>query len=612
MSYNFSHLFVFTPREELQLQKRLVNLLNLKNVFTSLQENFSEYVKVGSIMVKSMKNLTENFSQIIQSITDPALQSIIEIFNVLIKNQEKYVVLISTQIIPKISEFLSTNICNAETTTNQALSAISKYVSKLDQRIKNPEETKEHVLMLDHWMASKSSFDSNHLLDIIDKKKLLNVTFDFLTFLKLTFSLYGTSSKKHKKCESTYFGLLETIPETLKEVNGNEAYSLNQKQSLERAFHLYWQRTEAKFTGTNLTKHHGYLWQEKIHNRKTKWKRRFFNCDGGKFVCLEYDGSAWKPTIIYQLVLSSVKPNSDPKKPNSFLLSTPEETICLKCICQWDMFEWIGVIQNNIKEQLDHSPLLGQEETENSQLSKLKSVMEKPCADCGALSCTWCAINFGCFPCIECSGTHRSLTTSVSKIRSVTLDSLDDWILGIQVRLGNEIVNNVLEANVGTSKITSSSSRKDRDNFIRLKYKDKAFCAGTPLNVDLNKAIASKNLVSVHECVVRNGVLASAGVFSSIHFAAAFGDQLILGLIALNSSDLNTLDEGRWSPLCYAAYFGHLNIVQLLLSLGDDPNSSIPNHPYDIALSQSHTSVSTILFPYWKEKNEPKPPCTLR
>ncbi|KAF9175367.1 hypothetical protein BGX21_003620 [Mortierella sp. AD011] len=110
------------------------------------------------------------------------------------------------------------------------------------------------------------------------------------------------------------------------------------------------------------------------------------------------------------------------------------------------------------------------------------------CAECGAKSPDWCAINLGILICIECSGIHRGLGTHISKVRSFTLDTtsytrdLFDFIRSV----GNEASNKIWEANLvqtpqeGADKVffrrpLVNDSREYKISFVQKKYVEKAF-----------------------------------------------------------------------------------------------------------------------------------------
>lgn len=46
----------------------------------------------------------------------------------------------------------------------------------------------------------------------------------------------------------------------------------------------------------------------------------------------------------------------------------------------------------------------------------LKTKENSVCADCGCKDPQWASISLGVFLCIECSGVHRSLGVSISKV----------------------------------------------------------------------------------------------------------------------------------------------------------------------------------------------------
>ncbi|KAI0394059.1 ArfGap-domain-containing protein [Xylariaceae sp. FL0594] len=103
------------------------------------------------------------------------------------------------------------------------------------------------------------------------------------------------------------------------------------------------------------------------------------------------------------------------------------------------------------------------------------------CADCGGSSrVEWVSINMGIILCIECSGIHRSLGTTISKIRSLTLD-ITSFTIDIEQLLldvGNTMANSIWEAKLDPGlKPSPTATREERLVFITAKYADKAFVA---------------------------------------------------------------------------------------------------------------------------------------
>lgn len=78
----------------------------------------------------------------------------------------------------------------------------------------------------------------------------------------------------------------------------------------------------------------------------------------------------------------------------------------------------------------------------------------KSCADCGSKSptCTLAiysgaSIDFGVFVCLNCSGAHRALGPSITRVRSTKLDTWQESWAELLI-LGNQQCNNYWEHNV--------------------------------------------------------------------------------------------------------------------------------------------------------------------
>jgi Arf-GAP/coiled-coil/ANK repeat/PH domain-containing protein len=111
------------------------------------------------------------------------------------------------------------------------------------------------------------------------------------------------------------------------------------------------------------------------------------------------------------------------------------------------------------------------------------------CVDCGAREPDWCSINLGCLLCLQCSGVHRSLGVSYSKVRSLTLDQLDPDVFALLLALGNAAVNSIYEAKVWSPahaqippplrKPSDGNDRATKEAWIQAKYIERRFLAAT-------------------------------------------------------------------------------------------------------------------------------------
>lgn len=92
------------------------------------------------------------------------------------------------------------------------------------------------------------------------------------------------------------------------------------------------------------------------------------------------------------------------------------------------------------------------------------------CADCTRTNPTWASVNLGVLVCLECAGRHRSLGTHISKMRSITLDTVLPEEAFFLVNMSNALANKYWEA-------TLSEGDRPRaiqgSHFISQKYGDR-------------------------------------------------------------------------------------------------------------------------------------------
>lgn len=195
----------------------------------------------------------------------------------------------------------------------------------------------------------------------------------------------------------------------------------------------------------------------------------------------------------FELLLFSVK--SSETSPNEFELLSPVGHMWLEATNENKRFKtlplllfflnakkrnkWVAVCGENISRKLDMKVPGGavDEEKKSKVLSEVRNVEgNKVCADCDAMEPTWISLNYGVVVCHECSGVHRKLGAHISKIRSLTLDSIETEVLDFLLALGNSKANSTLEAELDRRKPTSGSSREVREEFIKQKYEGRVFC----------------------------------------------------------------------------------------------------------------------------------------
>lgn len=111
------------------------------------------------------------------------------------------------------------------------------------------------------------------------------------------------------------------------------------------------------------------------------------------------------------------------------------------------------------------------------------------CCDCGLADPRWASINLGITLCIECSGIHRSLGVHLSKVRSLNLDAWEPESMKVMSELGNDVINSIYLSSLSDShSVSSTSSRQEKEAWIKAKYVERLFLA--PLPQQLSNGVA--------------------------------------------------------------------------------------------------------------------------
>ncbi|PWA28859.1 hypothetical protein CCH79_00012923, partial [Gambusia affinis] len=178
--------------------------------------------------------------------------------------------------------------------------------------------------------------------------------------------------------------------------------------------------------------------------------------------------------------------------------------------------EWVEAIKESIAETL-----YDYEVAEKIWFNEAN----RSCADCGASQPEWASVNLGVVICKKCAGQHRSLGPSLSKVRSLKLDSSiwSNELVELFLEVGNQNANSFWAANLPLEEeLHSRASTEQRATFMRRKYRERKYRKVLEDFHDLeelNKALCA--------AVVSSDVLQTMElVFSGADIMCATGDPV--------------------------------------------------------------------------------------
>ncbi|XP_017274724.1 arf-GAP with coiled-coil, ANK repeat and PH domain-containing protein 3 isoform X2 [Kryptolebias marmoratus] len=245
----------------------------------------------------------------------------------------------------------------------------------------------------------------------------------------------------------------------------------------------------------------GYLFKRASNAFKT-WNRRWFSIQNSQLVYQKKLKDSLT-VVVEDLRLCSVKPYEDIERRFCFEVVSPSKSCMLQAESEKLRQAWIQAVQASIASAYRESPdtcyIEHLDRTASPSTSSIDSASEprersargesilqriqglpgnEQCCDCAQASPCWASINLGVLLCIECSGIHRSLGVHCSKVRSLTLDSWEPELLKLMCELGNSVINHIYEGSYqeqGLQKPSPSSSRQEKEAWIKAKYVEKKF-----------------------------------------------------------------------------------------------------------------------------------------
>uniref|UniRef100_UPI0037E7E5BC arf-GAP with SH3 domain, ANK repeat and PH domain-containing protein 2 n=1 Tax=Semicossyphus pulcher TaxID=241346 RepID=UPI0037E7E5BC len=368
------------------------------------------------------------------------------------------------------------------------------------------------------------------------------------------------------------------------------------------------------------TERTGFLYKKSDGLRKM-WQKR--KCSVHNCYLTIAHATPNKPPTRLNLLTCQVKPSVEDKK--CFDLISHNRTYHFLAEDEAECVAWISVLSNSKQEALNVALDGGMREggggessVEDLTRAITDDIRRMPgnnnCCDCGAPDPGWLSTNLGILTCIECSGIHREMGVHVSRIQSLSLDSLGTSDLLLARNVGNSGFNEILEANLLSPSLKPSqhSHMGERKDFILSKYQDVHFVrrshnSSAALRLGLQEATKNCDIYSLIQLFAQRTELSQplhAHIQekgeTALHLAVLLADRTslhILDFLAQNCSNVDVQTSSGNTALHYSCLHNKSDCVRLLLRAR--ANSHIKNElgetPLDMSRRLKHGHCEALL-----------------
>ncbi|XP_074039096.1 centaurin gamma 1A isoform X2 [Leptinotarsa decemlineata] len=229
--------------------------------------------------------------------------------------------------------------------------------------------------------------------------------------------------------------------------------------------------------------------------------------------------------------------------------------------------EWVSAIEQQILNSLqsNETSKMKSNPVEASTIQSIKARVPGNgfCVDCDAPNPDWASLNLGVLMCIECSGIHRNLGSHISRVRSMDLDEWPPGNLAVMLAIGNCLANSVWECQIqNRTKPNPTSSREERERWIRAKYENKEFLPPpnntVPLGQQLIDSVCASNIKGIITVLARanvqemNTTVGPRDLRTPLHLACAMGNLAVAQLLIWHNADVKCVDQDGRTCLAYA------------------------------------------------------------